>query len=64
MLVQFPGDPIDMQYYMMFQAEPEQLLGNFIQPNLPTALLVNKHHILRVGLQVNFSSLVEGKKSL
>ncbi len=48
----------------MFQAEPGQLLGYIVKPYLFAAHVLDIHHILRVGMQINLSSLTERKKGL
>ncbi len=49
---------------MMFQAKTEQLLGHNIQPIFVAGAVMNKNHILRVGLQIYFSPSAEGKEGL
>ena len=53
-----------MQDNPIFQAKQEQLLGYIVKPNLFVAPVLDIHHILRVGLQINLRSLTKRKKSL
>jgi hypothetical protein len=64
LLIELPGDPIDMEHNLVLHTKPKQPLGNGVKPNLPDASLLYKNHVLGVCLNVYLSSPAEREEGL